>query len=188
MDTSAQRLPLITEADYLEGEQASDIRHEYLGGEVHAMVGATDRHGLLTGNFFAALHQHLRHRPPCQVFASDMKVRLTIADDTYFYYPDILVSCRADDRQRLYREHPVVLVEVLSETTERTDRREKFFAYQTIASLREYVLVAQDQQQLTLYRRDKGWKMETLAAGDTLTLPSLEFSLPVAMLYEGVEL
>lgn len=185
--TTALPLPssLISEAEFLAGEQCSEFRHEYLGGTVYAMVGASDRHGLLTGNLFAALHRHLRGGP-CQVFASDMKVRLTVADETYFYYPDIVVSCRQDDRARFFREHPSVLVEVLSDSTERTDRREKFLAYRTIESLQDYVLVAQDAPAVSVFRRDKGWRAEHLGAQDELVLPSLGFTLAVAEIYEGV--
>ncbi|MBL8471882.1 MAG: Uma2 family endonuclease [Rhodocyclaceae bacterium] len=185
MTAASQSINFISEAEYLQGEQYAELRHEYIGGAVYAMVGATDRHGLLVMNIAAALHRHLRGGP-CQVFASDMKVRLSVADETVFYYPDVLVSCRQDDRERLFRQHPCLLVEVLSEATERTDRREKFLAYQTLASLENYVLVAQDAPLVTVFRRAGGWKAEHLGQGDTLSLPSLEFSIPLAEIYEGV--
>lgn len=176
---------LIPVDEYLTGEQSSEIRHEYIGGRVYAMVGASDRHGLLVMNIGSALHHHLRGGP-CQVFVSDMKVRLKVADETVFYYPDILVSCAPDDRERLYRQKPSVLIEVLSEATERTDRREKFLAYQTIETLKEYVLVGQDAPALEVFRRANGWKTERLGPGDTLKLDAVSFALPVAGIYEGV--
>lgn len=186
MKSWAKDIPRISVEDYLQSEQASEIRHEYLAGEIYAMVGATDRHGLLVLNLAAALHRHLRGGP-CQVFASDMKVQLFVGEETYFYYPDILVSCRPDDRERLFRQHPCVLVEVLSDATERIDRREKFLAYQRIEALREYVLVAQEPRRVTVYRREQGdWKTEILEPGETLTLRSLDFAMTLAELYEGV--
>ncbi len=179
--------PQLSELEYLRGEEFSEVKHEYIGGRVYAKLGATDRHGLLTGNLFAALHSHLRGKP-CQVFASDMKVKLSVAGETIFYYPDILVSRCADDRERLYRQHPCLIVEVFSEGTDRIDRREKFLAYQTLESLSEYLLVDQERIALALFRRERGWKPEALASGDVLVLPSVEFTLPVAAIYEGVPL
>lgn len=178
---------LISEEDYLRGELVAETKHEYVGGRVYAMVGVSDRHGLLVINLASALHGHLRGGP-CQVFASDMKLKLKLAEETVYYYPDILVSCHPQDRARYWREQPVVLVEVLSEATERIDRREKYLAYKTIASLQEYVLVAQDVMQLTVFRRNAAWQPLLLGPQDTLRLESIDFSLPLSELYEGVPL
>ena len=89
----------------------------------------------------------------CQLFTSDVKVRLEIGKQDVFYCPDLLVSCDPDDRATYYRERPSLIVEVLSESTERLDRRDKMLAYQTIKSLQEYVLVAQDVRRVEVYRR-----------------------------------
>lgn len=112
---------LISAADYLEGEQISPVRHEYVDGRVYAMVGASDVHGLIAGSIFFALRSQLRGRP-CQVFIADMKVRVASAQEERFYYPDVLVSCDPEDRQRSYRNAPCLIVEVLSAATERLDR------------------------------------------------------------------
>ncbi|MGF1644746.1 MAG: Uma2 family endonuclease [Thiotrichales bacterium] len=183
----ANEIPLLTEADYLRGEALAEVKHEYIGGHVYTMVGATDRHGLLIGNLFAALHHHLRGGP-CQVFASDMKFKLVVAGETIFYYPDILVSCRADDRERLFRQQPCTVIEVLPESTDRTDRPEKFLAYRSVDSVREYLLVDQERMALTLFRRENAWKPEYLGVEDALALPSIAFAMPVAAVYEGVPL
>lgn len=175
----------VSVAEYLEGELSSDVRHEYLGGDVYAMVGASDAHNLICGNIFAAVHRHVRGGP-CQVFMSDMKVRLRIAGEEYFYYPDILVSCSPDDRARYFREQPVVIVEVLSESTARIDSREKLFAYRDIASLQEYVMVAQDQPGITIARRADEWALQSVAPGGELELRSVEFRMPVREIYAGV--
>lgn len=173
--------------EYLKGELTSELKHEYVGGRVYAMTGVSTAHNLIAGNLFAALRGHLRGGP-CQVFIGDVKVRLKVAEEDLFYYPDVFVACREDDREPYFRRFPSTVIEVLSEATERTDRREKFLAYQTIESLQEYLLVAQDERRITVFRRDAGWRAEHLGAGDTLKLPSLDFSMPVAEAYEGLAL
>jgi Uma2 family endonuclease len=173
--------------EYLESELVGEIRREYIGGQVYAMVGASDAHNLIAMNLASALHRHLRGGP-CQVFLSDMKVRLAIAGEDIFYYPDLLVSCRPDDRARYWREHPCLIVEVLSEATARTDRREKLLAYCEIGALEEYLLIEQGVPALTLLRRTEGWKPRRLGVADALRLDSVGFEIPVAALYEGVDL
>jgi Uma2 family endonuclease len=171
--------------EYLKEELTSELKHEYVGGRVYAMTGVSTAHNLITLNLASALKARLRGGP-CQVFMADVKVRLKVAEEDIFYYPDVFVACREDDREPYYRRFPSTVIEVLSEGTERTDRREKFLAYQTIESLQEYLLVAQDERRITVFRRDAGWRAEHLSTGDTLTLPSLDFSMAVAEVYEGV--
>jgi len=171
---------------YLQGERASEVRHEYVGGQLYAMVGSSDSHSLIAMSLATTLHQHLRGSP-CKVFMSDVKVRLRIGGDDIFYYPDLLVSCDPQDRARYWREHPCVVVEIISETTARTDRREKLLAYWEIAVLQEYLLVEQDVARITLLRRADGWTPLPLEAGDTLRLDSVGLELPVTELYEGVD-
>lgn len=177
---------LLSIDEYLRGEQQSNIRHEYIGGQIYAKVGASAAHNLISGNLFAALHRHLAGGP-CRVFMSDMKLRLRIADETIFYYLDILVCCEATDREKYFRENPRIIVEVLSEATARIDRREKLTAYQHIDSLQEYVLIEQDWKRATLIRRSEQWKVSELSAGDELHLSSLGFSIAINALYANVE-
>ncbi|MGB1111231.1 MAG: Uma2 family endonuclease, partial [Gammaproteobacteria bacterium] len=133
---------LISVDDYLFGERDGEQRHEFVNGEVFAMTGSSAAHNLIAGNLFAALHVALAGK--CQLFMNDMKVRYSNARDERYYYPDILLSCEENEPDPYYREHPCMIVEVLSPSTERTDRSDKFFAYRRIPSLMEYVLVAQD--------------------------------------------
>jgi Uma2 family endonuclease len=175
----------LTAQEYINGELASNIRHEFLGGDVYAMVGASANHNLICINIVSALHRHLS-KGPCQVFMADMKVRLHIAFDEYFYYPDILVSCRPDDRATYYKEHPVVLIEVLSESTERLDRREKLFAYQHIKSLEEYVLIGQSQREITVFRRSVDWGSHVVPLDEKLEFRSLDFRIAFDDIYAGV--
>lgn len=171
--------------EYLQGELKSEIRHEYIGGQVYAMSGGSEEHNAISLNLASALRQHLRGNP-CRVFIADMKLRLTIAEDDIFYYPDILVTCDPSDDAKYYKCKPSVLVEVLSPSTERLDRREKFLSYQQLPSLQEYVLIAQDQLRVTLFRRSRDWKPEILTKGQTLELPSLQFQQALSDLYEDV--
>ncbi len=171
--------------DYLESEPKSDIRHEYVNGEVYAMAGAGEAHNLIAGNVFSRLRGAVRGGP-CRVFISDMKVR--VAEWNAFYYPDILVVCDSSDTQSYFKERPCLIVEVLSPSTEGIDRREKLLAYRTLESLREYVLIAQDKRQVEVYRRavDGTWSLETLTDGDPLHLECAGATLSLDEVYEDV--
>jgi Uma2 family endonuclease len=169
--------------EYIQGEQLSDVRHEYISGKVYAMAGGSEAHNVLSGNLYAAIRHHFSGKP-CKVFMADMKLRLQIADDDIFYYPDLLVTCDPSDSEKYYKTQPVVLVEVLSPSTERLDRREKFLSYQRLPSLQEYVLVDQEKMLVTRFRKDNEWKPEHLAQGDSLTLPSIDFELSLTDIYE----
>ena len=116
----------ISVEDYLAGEEASEIKHEYVGGVVYAMAGATRQHNQIAGNIYAAFLQALRGRP-CRPFISDIKVRLSALGEDVFYYPDVMVGCDPRDTQRLFLRYPKVLVEVSSPSTERLDRRQKLW-------------------------------------------------------------
>jgi Uma2 family endonuclease len=185
---TARPVEFLSVQDYLDGELHSEIRHEYIGGIVYAMAGTSDAHNLISGNLFAAIHSHLRGGP-CRVFMSELKVRLLIADQDIFYYPDVMVTCDPRDTERYFKQFPKVLVEVLSESTERIDRREKFLSYTGIERLEEYVLAAQDKMEVTIFRRANQWKPEIFRAPEeTARLASLDFSVPLRLIYEGVDL
>lgn len=172
--------------DYLAGEAVSDIKHEYSAGSVYAMAGASREHNRIAGNIYSAFAQHLRGGR-CQAFISDIKVRLEALGDEIFYYPDVMVGCDLRDTHRLYLRFPKVLVEVSSELTERLDRGEKRLAYQSLETLEEYIIVAQDRPELTIFRRADKWKPETLAGLDrSASFKSLDLMLPLAAIYEGV--
>jgi len=182
LDRSPELIPV---NEYLDGEQTSRVRHEYINGKVYAMVGASDIHGLIAGNLFAILHNHLRGKP-CQAFIADMKVRIKTDRDNIFYYPDVLVSCKPEDRARYYRNQPCLIVEILSEATERLDRGEKLSAYKQIQELQEYVLVAQRTQLIEVYRRRLDWEGTVYGSKETLQLDSINLSIPMHAIYEEV--
>jgi len=174
----------ISVTDYLAGEPLNEIRHEYIGGQVYAMVGASDRHGLIVGNLFMKLRPETRGTF-CQLFIADMKVRLNISGQDIFYYPDLLLSCEPTDRETYFRKQPCLIIEVLSESTERIDRREKMLAYQTMPSLLEYVLVAQDDRQVEIYRRRNEWQPEIVNDG-LFHIDCLDVNISIDDVYEDV--
>ncbi len=176
--------PRITEAEYLQGELASEVRHEYLGGNIHAMVGASANHNLITGNLFSTLRPQVSGTG-CQLFMADMKVRLEKTGDILFYYPDLLLSCDPEDRASYYRTSPCLIVEVLSESTERIDRREKLFAYTGIDSLQSYLLLSQDRIQAELHRRADNWKARLYTEGE-IPIDCLNTFVPLSTIYEEI--
>jgi len=174
----------MTYAEYLELERSSDIKHEYLRGEVIALAGGTPEHSRLAANVIGELRTALSGRP-CVVFTSDARVRIEATDRAT--YPDVTVVCErlehaADDRDAI--TNPVVIVEVLSDQTEADDRGEKFAHYRRLASLREYVLVSQRTTRIEVYRRQGlAWVFSEAAAGQALALESLGVTLSVDEIY-----
>ena len=175
----------ISVEEYLKGERHGEIRHEYIDGKVYAMSGASDRHGLIVNALAFALTPAAR-RKRCQLFTSDMKVRLDIADQEVFYYPDLLLACDPADRETYFRTRPCLIIEVLSDSTERIDRREKLLAYQTLPSVSEYVLVAQDARRVEIYRRANGWRSEYCEAGE-ISLDCLDVRVTLDAIYNDAE-
>lgn len=173
-------------ADYLAGERESDVRHEYVDGQVYAMAGASDRHNRIAGNIFSRLNDHLVD-DECEPFISDMKVKV---DPVLYYYPDVVVTCDPPDGDRYARAAPRLIVEVLSPSTERIDRTEKLHAYKRVESLREYVLVAQDMTLIEIHRREEGggeWTREILTKPEEhLTLASVGLTLNLSDVYRNV--
>ena len=174
--------------DYLLGEQQTDIKHEYLDGQVVAMGGASRAHGLLVMSLSALLLPAARQKH-CQLFAADMKLRLDHDGASYFYYPDLVLSCDPADRDPLFVRTPCLLVEVLSPSTERIDTREKLFAYRLLPSLREYLLLRQDTLHAELYQRrdDGGWTHQRLKQpDDAFSLLCLQVSVSLRDIYADI--
>jgi Uma2 family endonuclease len=119
---------------------------------------------------------------------SEGKARLRLANEDIFYYPDVMVACDPRDTDRYFKRYPKVLIEVLSESTEAIDRREKFLSYRQIETLEEYVLVSQDKMEVTVFRRESHWQPEVLRQPDQLLrMATLDFTLPLSAIYEGVK-
>ncbi len=103
----------MTVADYLAFEESSPVRHEFIGGEIHAMSGGSEAHSTIAGNIFAKLRVALRGGP-CRAYAENFKVRLEIARDDIFYYPDVVVTCNPAGTENFFLRLPTLIVEVLS--------------------------------------------------------------------------
>lgn len=178
-------LPLSID-EYLRGEQASPIRHEYVAGRVYAMAGAGEAHNRIAGNLFFHLRAAARGTP-CAVFISDMKVRVAAHDA--FYYPDVLLTCEPSDREALSKAAPCLIAEVLSPSTEVIDRREKLLAYRALESLDHYLLLSQDRRLVEVYRRDAkgGWRYDVMEEGElAFACGGIDIRFGVADLYEDV--
>lgn len=179
----------MTEGEYLAMERASSAKHELWNGEVFAMTGGTLAHAMLTMNAGAALISALRGRD-CRVLSSDAKVHVPLTEG--FVYPDVSVVCGS---VRTYEDsddvllNPVLVIEVLSESTERFDRGDKFAGYRSIPSIVDYVLVSQQARQVEVYTRqdDGAWLLRTYDDGRPLvTVPSVGAELALDDLYRGV--
>jgi Uma2 family endonuclease len=175
--------------EYLTLERRAEFKSEYFDGVVYAMAGGSERHNLITGNLITELNVRLR-KAPYRVYPSDMKVR--VPNSKRFFYPDVSVVCgetRFADEARDVILNPVLVVEVLSESTEAFDRGKKFSSYQQMESLREYLLVAQDESVVEHYlRQEDGW-LYTKASGpeDDLVLPALDCRIALSDIYNKVE-
>ncbi len=185
MSQTNRKFTRISAADYLAAENDGSWRHEFVNGVVYAMAGASDRHNLIRGRLAAVLLGHVPQH--CRVFSAEMKLRIKSNDDERYYYPDIFVACDPGDRERYSRDSAVLVVEVLSPTTERIDRTEKFEAYKRIPSLSEYGLLAQDAIELELFRRRTDRQREFYQRDNTVTLESVGLTLSVSQLYRDIE-
>ncbi|BAZ70814.1 MAG: Uma2 family endonuclease [Hapalosiphonaceae cyanobacterium JJU2] len=184
-------LTYLTVEEYLKAEESSEIRHEYIAGQVFAMSGSSKEHNRISLNIASILSSHLRGSS-CSVYMSDMKVRIQSTNKTksadLFYYPDVVVTCDPQDQDRFFVNYPCLIIEVLSPSTEAIDKREKRINYQALDSLQEYVLVSQDQIQVEIYRQDaqSNWSVQTLDKGDDLQLKSVGLTLTMTEIYEDV--
>ena len=187
--TALRQPDAISVSDYLAGEELSETKHEYLGGTVHAMAGASNQHNAIAVNALGFLLAKLRGKS-CRPFNSDTKVRIEYPDHTRFYYPDALVVCHSNPSADHFQDRPVVIVEVLSDSTRRADLGEKRDAYLTIPSLKALIFVESETPAVILHRRksEGGFAVEAHSGLDAvIPLPEIEASLPLAELYEQVE-
>jgi Uma2 family endonuclease len=175
---------LISVEDYLAGELESPIKHEYLGGFVYAMAGARVGHNVIGGRIFAKLFIRLEGKQ-CQPYNSDTKVHVKLADEDLFYYPDVSVVCDSNPDDDSHQDKPVVIFEVLSQSTRRIDEREKKDAYLMIPSLKVYALVEQHVPAIVVFRRTgAGFVCEPYDGLDAvLPLGEIGTELPLSEVY-----
>lgn len=178
-----QQKVTITEEEYLIGEEASQIKHEFYAGDIYAMSGASKNHERISGNIYVRLYSHL-HDSPCEPFASDVKVK--VGND--FFYPDAMVVCNDQTDHDYYTETPILIVEVLSKSTRRYDETIKRTAYQSIPTLQEYILIEQDFVDVEVCRKNEGWQSKHYLFGDEFTLDSIGLTIKVEDLYQRVKI
>ena len=173
------------EDDYLTGEMLADVRHEFVNGGVYAMASASENRNRVSGNLYS--RWLIGGNQNCRPFVGNMMLRLNSGNA--FYYPDVMLVCDANDNEAHFETIPCMVVEVLSNSTELTDRREKRAACQKLQSLREYVLLAQDRAYIEVYQRVdvRHWGMTVPGLEDTLVSSCGDTSVPVRDLFRGVD-
>ena len=187
---SAQhQLETWTEAEYWELEERSEVKHEWINGQPYAMAGGTFNHTTICGNVFASAKAHLRGKP-CRARSSEQKIKSEKSGNTF--YPDAVIFC-PPSRFIGKGDHtlltPTVIFEVLSPSTEATDRGDKFAAYRQIDSLTDYVLIEPERVFVDHYRRrPEGWLLRDYTRrDDRLRFPDLDIELPLDELYDELD-
>jgi Uma2 family endonuclease len=175
-----------TYADYLALEEASNVKHEFLDGEIYAMAGGTPTHAALSMTMGVVLHQQLRGRS-CRVFSSDLRVRVLATG--LATYPDVTVVCgelEVDPANRDTAVNPRVVVEVLSDSTEQYDRGVKLQHYRQIPTLGAVVLVWQHERRIEVWERDDTgtWNAQASGAGETAHVEGIGCTLVVNDVYD----
>ncbi len=180
--STAKVLNFVSVEEYLEGEKTSPVKHEYVHGRLFAFAGASDRHVRIVINLTKRLDD-ISQQKGCQLYTTDMKVRIP---EGRFYYPDLLVTCEQEN-DAYYKEHPCLIVEVLSPSTSGIDRREKAEAYFTLPSLSTYIMIDAQTQHVEGYiRTPEGWKAQTWRDAEEVEFGCLETSLRFSDIYVGL--
>jgi Uma2 family endonuclease len=181
--------PSVSPAEYLEAERLAATRSEYLTGRVFAMAGASERHNLVVANLIMELGRQLKGRP-CRVYPSDMRLRVPATG--LYTYPDVTVVCgtpQLEDEHLDTLLNPTMLIEVLSPATEQWDRGRKSEHYRRIDSLREYLLIRQDEPGIERYRRldEREWILsEATDIEETIRLEAIDCVLALRDVYDRV--
>jgi Uma2 family endonuclease len=180
----------ITAAQYLTAQRTSDVKHEFFDGAICAIAGASKKHNQLCSNLVRILGNELLHKP-CSVYASDMRVKSEGANK--YSYPDVVATCQDEnfeDDQEDTLLNPLVIIEILSDSTEGYDRGDKFFHYRQIDSFIEYILVSQKSTHVEKYVRqaDNTWLYsEFKSINDKLTLSSINCTISLTDIYHRVK-
>ena len=181
------RMPLrqaMTVQEYLEWEQHQEDRYEYDGYGPVLMAGAREAHADIQRNLMIAVGTRLRGRS-CRVYGTDMK--MATGGDSY-RFPDALIVCGPRDSGRVIAKNPVVVFEILSDSTGGTDRVTKFFEYRAVASVQRYILIEQSVVGAEVRARADDWAGRMHAAGSILPIPEADIELPLDELYDGLDL
>lgn len=185
MAEAAREFPRCTATEYLQFENDGTLKHEFVNGVVYAMSGASRRHNLVAGDMHTALNVHLPVEK-CHAYTLDTKVHIQSQNEERYFYPDVFVTCSELDTDAYASRFPILVVEVMSPSTEEFDRGAKFDAYRLIASLQEYALIAQDTRHLELFRRRTNWTVEHYRNDEVVAFESVGLTIPVSTLYRRV--
>ncbi|SJM94707.1 conserved hypothetical protein [Crenothrix polyspora] len=185
--TTLRKITYLSEQEYLVAELTANVRHEYIDGQIYAMAGASENHNRIAGNVFFQLRAAARGGH-CGVFMSDMKLK--IAWQKAYYYPDVMLACHRQDDGEHFKQQPCLIAEVLSPSTNKTDRREKLWAYQKIPSLRYYLLVSANRENVEYFVRNSQdeWQSALLEAHETITVECENYQAVLSLtdIYEDV--
>lgn len=186
---SALPKPIYNADEYLALEESAEYRSQFYDGEIFTMAGASRKHNIAAGNIYANLHFQLRNRP-CEIYQNDMRVKVS---ENFYTYPDIVIVCGEPQIERKHGENllnPIVLIEVLSPSTEKFDRGEKARLYRLMPSLKEYVLVSQDKSYIEHFVRQEngGWLLTEIAKmTEVLPLPTISCELNLSDIYARID-
>jgi len=172
----------LSEEEYLKSELTSETKREYIDGQIYAMAGAMHNHNCISMNIAREFSIHLKGKP-CTTYMADMKVRL----GKNYVYPDVLVDCNKMAGNDYFSTSPVIIVEVLSNSTRKRDLTTKLIQYINLPSVQEYVLIEQDIVSVQVLRRSNHWQSEYFFLGDSVTFESIGFTLAVEAIYDRVD-
>jgi Uma2 family endonuclease len=174
--------------EYLAYEDETDIRHEYIDGEIYAMSGGTENHSGICANGIAELGNQTRGKP-CRVHASDMKVKVS---ETKYLYPDFSVVCgeaQFADEKRTLLTNPILMAEVISDSSEKYDKITKNEYYRSLSSLKYYLIIDQSRVHVQLYTvQGEGWLLQEFTRREqSISLDAIDVTLSLSELYLDVE-
>ncbi len=149
------------------------------------MTGASDKHNKISGNIFSEIRAFLKQKEvSCTPYIHDMKVQVK----ENFFYPDVMVVCdHQENDNAYYKTNPVIIIEVLSPSTRRSDKTLKRQLYQSIENLQEYVLIEQDKAEIEVFTRSSGWQASYYYLGDVITFESIDVTVPVLDIYYQID-
>jgi len=187
---AAVALSRITPEEYLQLERQSATKHEYFDGEIFAMAGASRKHCKISANLIYIFTGKFKGTP-CNVYANDFRVK--VKETGLYTYPDVIITCGKEILEDQVKDtllNPLIIIEILSPSTESYDRGKKFSHYRQIESLQNYVLVSQDEPHIELFERqiNHQWILsEKVGLENSIELPAIEYTLPLAEVYDKID-
>lgn len=184
--STAKQSDFITEQSYLDSELLSEVKREYLDGQVYSMAGTSKNHDIIATNLARQFGNHLQDSP-CQFYGPDLRIKTSTKS---YRYSDGMVVCEDSGdafRNKSTTESPVIIVEVLSKNTRHMDKGVKLLEYINIPPMKEYVMIEQDFVSIDVLRRSEGWILRNYTLGDPIYFESIELALSVEEIYHRVK-